>query len=139
MPGHPEYSSPGFGCYPRTVRASDNRGDMDNGWDWDPGSYKTECAANEYVAGLAQGSGSGALADVLCCPSSVKHQSCDTQVFYNGDWSAYSGPDWDRGNIRGSARRGSLWRGLVRLLIRRWAYLVQRMPFFVARRETGWR
>ena len=105
MPGHPEYSSPGFGCYPRTVRNSDNRGDMDNGWD---GTGKLQDRVRrQRVRGRARaGIGSGALADVLCCPSSVKHRSCDTQVFYNGDSSAYSGPDWDSGNYKGQCPAG---------------------------------
>ncbi len=112
MPGHAAYGNPGTACYARAVRSYDNRGDADGGWDWDRGSYKTECAANEYVAGVSQASGNGVLTSVLCCPASVKHASCDAQVFYNGDSTAYSGPDWDVGHYKGQCPAGQYVAGI---------------------------
>lgn len=84
------------GCYERNMYQYDNRGDNDNGWDWDPNNYKDECAANEFVQGIAQ-TQSGHLAGILCCPGNVTHQNCSAQVFYNGNSSAFtsSSPDWD--------------------------------------------
>jgi hypothetical protein len=84
------------GCYERVVEQYDNRGDTDNGWDWDPANYKTECAANEFVQGVAQ-TQSGLLAWILCCPGQVTHKNCSAQVFFNGNSLAFtsSSPDWD--------------------------------------------
>ncbi|HEY4012938.1 MAG TPA: hypothetical protein VGM06_06355 [Polyangiaceae bacterium] len=106
------YGNSGTECYARAVRSDDNRGDMDNGTDWDPGSYKTECAADEYVAGISQASGNGVLTSVLCCPASVTHKSCDSQVFYNGDSAAYAAPDWDVGYYKGQCRAGQYVAGI---------------------------
>ena len=106
------YSNSGGECYARAVKSQDNRGDMDNGTDWDPGSYKTECAANEYVAGVSQASGNGVLTSVLCCPASVTHKSCDSQVFYNGDSPAYALPDWDVGFYKGQCPAGQYVAGI---------------------------
>jgi hypothetical protein len=111
----PAFSSPGTGCYARPVGSAggfDSRGDTDNGWDWDRGSYKTECRANEYVAGVSQASGNGVLTSVLCCPASVTHQSCETQVFYNGDSQNYTAPDWDPGHYKGECPVGQYVAGI---------------------------
>jgi hypothetical protein len=112
MSGQAAYSNPGTGCYARPVENWDNRGDTDNGKDWDPGSYKTECAANEYVAGVSQASGNGVLTSILCCPASVTHKSCGTQVFYSGDSQAYAGPDWDVGYYKGQCPAGQYVAGI---------------------------
>jgi hypothetical protein len=98
-------------CYARAVDDYDDRGDTDSGWDWDPGSYKTECKANEYVAGISQ-AGNGVLTSVLCCPSSVTHKSCDAQVFYNGDSPAFEQPDWDPGYYKGQCQAGQYVAGI---------------------------
>jgi hypothetical protein len=83
---------------------------MDNGWD--SGSYKTECNANEYVAGISQASGNGVLTSVLCCPSGVTHKKCDAQVFYGGDSAAYTAPDWDPGYYKGQCQPGQYVAGI---------------------------
>ena len=111
MPQQTAYANTGT-CAPRGVISGDNRGDNDNNWDWDPGSYKTECNANEYVAGVSQWSGNGDLTKVLCCPAAVTHKSCDTQVFYNSDSSAYSVPDWDPGYYKGQCPAGQYVAGV---------------------------
>ena len=102
----------GAGCHAMTVRPTDSRNDTDGNWDWDPGSYKTECAANEFVAGVSQASGNGVLTSVLCCPSSVTHQSCDAQVFYNGDSPAAGQPDWSPGFYKGQCPPGQYVAGI---------------------------
>jgi hypothetical protein len=112
MPGQAAYSNPGTGCHARTVTQVDNRGDTDSNWDWDPGSYKTECAANEFVAGVSQASGNGVLTNILCCPASVTHKSCDAQVFYNGDSPAFVQPDWDGGYYKGQCPAGQYVAGI---------------------------
>jgi hypothetical protein len=104
-------NSAGSGCYTRTATAFDNRGDNDNGWDWDPGSYKYECAANEYVQGVSQG-GNGVLASILCCPANVTHQSCKPEIFYSGDSADYRSPDWDPGYYKGQCPSGQYMAGV---------------------------
>ncbi len=98
-------------CYTRVMESSDNRGDTDNGTDWDPGSYKLECGAGEYVQAVSQ-TQSHQLAAVLCCPAAVTHKSCDTQVFYNGNSSAFSGVDWDPGYYKGVCPAGQYAAGI---------------------------
>jgi hypothetical protein len=88
-----------------------NRGDTDNGWDWDVGSYKAECAANEYVAGISQAA-NGVLNSILCCPGSVSHNSCDAQVFYNNSSPAFQGFDWDVGYYKGQCPSGQYVAGI---------------------------
>jgi hypothetical protein len=47
------------------------------GWstDWDPGYFKGECAAGEFVAGVAQNP-AGALTHILCCKAPIQKTSC---------------------------------------------------------------
>ena len=106
------YNNSGAGCYAQPVEDWSDQRDADNGWDWDVGSYKTECAANEYVAGISQASGNGVLTSILCCPASVTHQSCDAQVFYNSNSQAYADPDWDVGNYKGQCPAGQYVAGI---------------------------
>jgi hypothetical protein len=108
----PEYNLYGIGCYARPVENWSNQGDTDRGWDWDPGSYKTECAASEYVAGISQASGNGALTSILCCPAWVNHDSCNSQEFYNGNSPGYVAPDWDYGNYKGQCPAGQYVAGI---------------------------
>ena len=98
-------------CYMRQAYPYDNRGTTDSGQDWDPGAYKTECAANEYVAGISQAA-NGVLESVLCCAATVAHASCDAQVFYNNDSPAYGGPDWDPGYYKGQCPDGQYVAGI---------------------------
>ena len=106
------YSNNGTGCYALPVENWSNRMYTDNGWDWDTGSYKTECRANEYVAGISQASGDGVLTSILCCPASVTHSSCDAQVFYNSNSQAFVYPDWDVGNYKGQCPGGQYVAGI---------------------------
>jgi hypothetical protein len=106
------YKSSGAGCYARQAETQDNRGDTDSGTDWDSGSYKTECAAGEYVAGVSQASGNGVLTSILCCPAKVTHSSCDTQVFYNSSSPADAPPDWDFGYYKGQCPSGQYVAGI---------------------------
>jgi hypothetical protein len=106
------YSNSESGCNVRQVENQDNRGDTDGGTDWDPGNYKTECKANEYVAGVSQYSGNGTLTNILCCPASVGHNSCEAQVFYNGDSPAYKAPDWNVGFYKGQCPPGQYVSGI---------------------------
>jgi hypothetical protein len=106
------YSNSGSGCNVRQVENQDNCGDTDNGTDWDPQTYKTECKANEYVAGVSQSSGNGTLTSILCCPASVRHNSCEAQVFYNRNSPAYTAPDWDVGFYKGQCPPGQYVSGI---------------------------
>jgi hypothetical protein len=101
----------GAQCLVRLALNSDNRGTNDNGTDWDPGAYKTECAANEYVAGISQAA-NGQVRGILCCPGTVAHNNCDTQVFYNNDSPAFSGADWDPGYYKGQCPSGQYVAGI---------------------------
>jgi hypothetical protein len=99
-------------CYARTVNPWDSRGTNDNNWDWDLSSYKTECAANEYVQGVSQDPSTGHLHSIDCCPANVSHLKCSTQVFYSSDSSAYSGTDWDPGYYKGQCPLGQYVAGI---------------------------
>lgn len=108
----PAYTTSASACYARPVYDYDDRGYTGDG-DWDPGSYKTECNRGEYVAGVSQASGNGVLTSILCCPSSVTHQSCDTQVFYSSDSPAMSlPPDWDPTHYKGQCPAGQYVAGI---------------------------
>jgi hypothetical protein len=98
-------------CYLRALGSNDNRGTNDGGWDWDPGSYKDECASGEYVQGVSQ-TQSGVLDGVLCCPGNVLHVACDTQVFYNDDSATVQGTDWDFGSYKGQCPYGQYVAGI---------------------------
>jgi hypothetical protein len=102
----------GNGCYRRLASNVDNRGDNDNGWDWDPGSAKTECNAGEYVEGVAQYTNGAGVHSVLCCPSNVRHAFCDAQIFYTQDSSAYPGTDWDPTYLKGQCPSGQYVAGI---------------------------
>lgn len=52
------------GCYSRTVGQAENRGSP--GYDWASGRFKTDCAPNEFVQGIAQTT-SGQISAILCC------------------------------------------------------------------------
>jgi hypothetical protein len=110
----PAFKNPGTGCYARPVGSFggfDSRGDTSEG-DWDPGSYKTECADTEYVAGVSQSSSNGALTSVLCCPGKVTHQSCEAEFFYSSDSHDYAPPDWDFGHPKGECPVGQYVAGI---------------------------
>jgi hypothetical protein len=99
-------------CYARTFDPGDSRGDTDSGWDWDPGYFKGECAAGEYVQGVAQTT-DGTMNDILCCPGALNHSHCGVQVFYSGNSSAYGvGPDWDFGYYKGHCPAGQYVAGV---------------------------
>jgi len=73
--------------------------------DWDRGYYKAECNTNEFVAGVSQ-STSGQINGIMCCPGSVTHGTCATEVFYGKNSSHYAGPDWDSGFYKGQCAAG---------------------------------
>jgi hypothetical protein len=53
-------------CTVRNVNAGDNRASSSSG-DWDSGSWKTECAAGEYVKGVSLSSSTRLPHAILCC------------------------------------------------------------------------
>jgi hypothetical protein len=118
--GGARYVTTASSCYLRSLGSNDDRGYSDNGWDWDSGSYKVECSVGEYVEGISQTTW-GQLDGVLCCPGNayvagtsqqLQHKNCDTQVFYNGDSSAYRSPDWDSGYYKGQCPGGQYVAGI---------------------------
>ena len=65
-----------------------------NQWDaadgnWDPSDPIGECAANEFVSGVAQLTGTTDA--LLCCPANVTHQSCEVATI----GGPLPGVDWD--------------------------------------------
>jgi len=102
------------GCYARSFgvgNGGNSNGDTADG-SWDPGNfYIGQCAANEFVAGVAQ-STSGVVDALLCCPGSVTHKSCTTQVFANQNSSGFSGIDWDDGYDKGQCPSGQYVAGV---------------------------
>jgi hypothetical protein len=83
--------------------------------DWDPNSYKTECATNEYVAGIYLAVTTGRVDGVVCCPGLVTHAACGTQLFFGHDSPAYAPPDWDMGYVKGQCPPGQYVSGISAL------------------------
>ncbi len=107
----PEISVTSSGCNARSFDPGDSRGDTDNGVDWDPGFAKGECAANEFVAGVAQ-STSGSVDSILCCPGSFTRASCEAQVFATNNSPGWHEPDWDYGFYKGECPAGQVAAGV---------------------------
>jgi hypothetical protein len=99
-------------CYARTITNASNLGTTD-GFDWDVGALKDECAANEYVQGVAQDT-SGVFRTVLCCPGSVNHRSCTAEIFTSSNSPSYGSPDWDVGYLKGNCGAGKYVAGVAR-------------------------
>ncbi len=55
-------------CTARTFDGGDSRGYTASG-DWDPGTYKGECAVDEHIAGVSVSTTTGAPHSILCCKS----------------------------------------------------------------------
>jgi hypothetical protein len=103
-------------CVARNFSAGDSRGTVSTG-DWDPGYYKGECAAHQYVAGVSQSS-SGDITSILCCTGfapSLAHSSCSKVVFQstNGQEDASNG-DWDPWFWKGDCGTGRYVAGMSR-------------------------
>lgn len=82
--------------------------------DWDSGNYLAECAANEYVAGVAQ-SLDHKFSHVLCCPATVTPSSCSAVVFASADnRESTEFGDWDSGAIKGQCGVGRYVAGVSR-------------------------
>jgi hypothetical protein len=102
----------GTACSPRNITNGDTRGYTDNGWDWQVGFIKDECAVNEYAQGMSQGQNSY-IHGLLCCPGNVTHQSCDVQAFYASNSAAFgAGPDTDIGYFKGVCPQGQYVAGI---------------------------
>jgi hypothetical protein len=78
--------------------------------DWDYKYYKGECAPNEFVAGISQSQQGGA-ATLLCCPSSVAHESCDAQPF-NSSNAGNAETDWDFAYYKAECSNGQYVAGI---------------------------
>jgi hypothetical protein len=89
------------------------------GWstDWDVFHYKGECAANEFVAGVAQ-TPAGALTHILCCPGTVRKQSCAAVVMDGKDdreaGAVAASGDWDPFFYKGECGPGRYVAGVSR-------------------------
>jgi hypothetical protein len=109
-------------CYGRVFGVpigGDSRGStavsLDDGqWgngDWDPGYYKGECYANEFVAGVSQ-SQTGQEDGLLCCPGNVTHNGCVVQIFEGQNSPGFVDPDWDFGFYKGECVTGQYVAGI---------------------------
>jgi len=78
-----------------TIGSSDTRADTSTG-DWDSGYVKVECAYNETMSGISQGS-TGVLMNARCDSTGFYASSCHTVQFPSGGDNRYSsnGGDWD--------------------------------------------
>ncbi len=109
--GDTSFSVTPSSCYARVFDPGDNRGSTG---DWDPGFYKADCRNNEYVSGVAQ-NGSGKMSTILCCPSTVSHASCNTQIFYQQNSPAFTSSgsgDFDWGYGKGVCPTGQYVAGI---------------------------
>jgi hypothetical protein len=102
-------------CHGLPFYPSDNRSgmtDIPGLGDWDQSYVKGECAANEYVQGVAQNI-SGLLSTLYCCQGTVGHKSCDVQIFYSSNSPGYgSNPDWDPYYYKGQCPAGQYVAGV---------------------------
>jgi len=69
------------GCHAVDFSTGDNGVTMD----WDPDYFKGQCAANEFVAGVAEIPSGNEIAQLLCCPGAVSQQKCATLVMFGAD------------------------------------------------------
>jgi hypothetical protein len=70
--------------------------------DWDYGYYKAECGLNEYVSGVSQAPGSGAVHGIRCASASMTSNgtaNCETRLVTQSD--GFTGTDWDYGYHKG--------------------------------------
>ncbi len=101
------------GCYPRNIEQGSNRGTTATG-DWDPGNYLGECAADEYVAGVAQ-TPSHQLTTILCCPATVIGAACEARFFSSGDdRETTDSGEWDASGHKGECGVGRYVAGVSR-------------------------
>lgn len=105
---------PHNGCYTRVMRNGENRGVTWTG-DWDYGYWKTECGANEFVAGISKNLGDHQVEAVLCCPGSVNHNSCSAKVLGSaGAQETSETGDWDWGYWKAECGVGRYVAGVSR-------------------------
>jgi hypothetical protein len=97
-------------CRGLTFDPTNNESDTADG-DWDFGFAKAECAASEFVGGIAQSS-VGSVDGVLCCTGSVTHSNCTTELIYDINSADYSPPDWDPGDFKGQCPAGKYVAGI---------------------------
>jgi hypothetical protein len=93
-------------CREVVFDAGENRGTTEYG-DWDANFYKSECAPDEYVAGISQTTNL-ALYSIRCCQGEVAHNGCLPVVFAEG--SNFDGGsminDWDEHYYKGECAPG---------------------------------
>jgi hypothetical protein len=106
------YTHTDEGCYARDIRAGDNRG---RSGPFDSANYEGECAAGEYVAGVAQSS-DRKLSHILCCPAQVVGTACETKVFAsaNNRSSTATSGEWDADGYKGECGVGQYVAGVSR-------------------------
>jgi hypothetical protein len=109
MCGAPQINFRPSGCHDISYQSA--------AYDWDFGHLKADCAANEYMSGIARDSqGGGELDSILCCPGAglnVDHRTdCDRQIFYAGNSPGYAALDWDPGFDKGQCPAGEYAAGL---------------------------
>jgi hypothetical protein len=101
------------GCYARNIETGDNRGR--SGPAWDDANYEGECAAGEYVAGIAQ-TQDHKLSHILCCQAPVVGTACETRVFASADNRASTATSgaWDDAGYKGECGVGQYVAGVSR-------------------------
>jgi hypothetical protein len=93
-------------CTVRDISTGNDRATTATG-DWDQGSWKGECANDEYVGGVSQ-TPDGQVTDILCCRSPVvTHTRCATRTFADQEAREPSLLcDWDEGFYKGECGNG---------------------------------
>jgi hypothetical protein len=100
-------------CHDVDFSGGDNR--FSSGVDWDFGKYKGECATNEYIAGVSQGT-RGGIVSILCCQNAgVTHQNPTALPFETSDDRLYGGDgDWAQYEYKAECAQGQYACGLSR-------------------------
>jgi hypothetical protein len=86
-------------------------------YDWDPGTYKGECAPNEVMVGLSQSVSGGALLHARCAAAGSTAFNCQPLVFPGNDNNQESlgdPTDWAPGYFKTECARGRAVAGVSR-------------------------
>jgi hypothetical protein len=89
------------------VSSGDHRRYSRNG-DWDPDYYKSECGLNEYVSGVSQAPGSGAIHGIRCASANMTASgtsNCETHLVTRDDGVTF---EWDFGYHKGQCNPGQV-------------------------------
>lgn len=107
----PLVATTGANCYQVLFNPNSNQKCNSNG-NWAGANAMGECNCSDFVLGVSQGN--AGIYSLLCCPGSMGHTACTTQVFEGQNSSAYgvNSPDWDPYYYKGQCLSGQYVAGV---------------------------